>query len=212
MSRRDALAMLGAMAAGAVAPARARTAPRPTLDARDSADVARIQGYLNALHSLSGHFIQTSSNGGTAEGKIYLERPDRLRLDYAPPAKLQVYADGFWLVYVDYELQNVDRVPLSSTPASLLVSKTVKLSGDVTVLGVSRGKQTIELRLTQTSDPDQGQMILGFTDAPLQLHDWTVIDAQRVHTRVALVYPEFNGKIDPYVFFYEPPPWASGPQ
>lgn len=213
ISRRDVLALLGGLAAGAaIMPARAKTAPRPKLDARDSADVERIQNYLNSIRTLRGHFIQTSSNGGFAEGKIYLERPNRIRIDYAPPTKLQVFADGFWLIYVDYELQNVDQVPLSSTPAALLVSKNVKLSGDVTVLGVTRGKQTIDVRLTQTDDEDQGQLIFGFTDSPLQLQNWTVIDAQRVHTRVALVNTEFNVKIDPYVFFFDPPPWAGAPQ
>jgi outer membrane lipoprotein-sorting protein len=213
ISRRQALGLFSALAgAAAIAPARARTAPRPVLDARDSADVARIQDYMNSIRSLRAQFIQTASNGGTAQGTVYLERPDRIRIDYAPPAKLQVYANGFWLIYVDFELQNVDQVPLSSTPASLLVADKTRLSGDVTVLGVTRGKQTIGLRLTETDDPDQGQLILGFTDSPLQLHDWTVIDAQRVQTRVALVNPEFNVKIDPYVFFYEPPPWAAAPQ
>ena len=213
ISRRDVLALLGGLAAGAaIMPARADTAPQPKLDARDSADVERIQRYLNSIRTLSGHFIQTSSNGGFAEGKIYLERPNRVRLDYSPPTKLQVFADGFWLIYVDYELQNVDQVPLSSTPAALLVADKVKLSGDVTVLGVARGKQTIDVRLTQTDDPDQGQLTFGFTDSPLQLHDWTVIDAQRVRTRVALVNTEFNVKIDPYVFFFDPPPWAGAPQ
>lgn len=212
-SRREILGLLGGLAAGAaVAPARADTAPRPKLDARDRADIERIQSYLNTVHSLKGEFIQTASNGSFAQGKVYLERPNRLRLDYAPPAKLQVFADGYWLIYVDYQLENVDQVPLSSTPAALLVADKVKLSGDVTVLGVTRGKQTIDVHLTQSDDPSQGQLALGFTDSPLQLHDWTVIDAQRVHTRVALVNTEFNVKIDPYVFIFNPPPWAGAPQ
>lgn len=209
ITRRRALATLGAFVGGAVfAPARADTPQPAKLNARDAADVARIERYLNDVHTLQGRFIQTASNGGYAEGKIYLERPDRLRLDYAPPAKLQVFADGFWLIYADYELQNVSQVPLSTTPAAVLVSDKVKLSGDVTVLGLDRGKQTINVHLIQTSDPDQGQLVLAFTDAPLQLRDWTVVDAQGVHTRVALVNTEFNAPVDREVFFFDRPRWA----
>lgn len=207
-SRRQALALVSALTAGAaMLPARAATTP-PKLDPRDAADVARAESYLNSIRTLQGKFIQTSSNGGYAEGKIYLRRPDHLRLDYAPPAKLQVYADGFWLIYADFELHNVDQVPLSTTPAAVLTADKVKLSGDVTVLGVTRGKQTLDIRMTQTSDPDQGKLVLAFSDAPLQLRSWTVIDAQGIHTRVALVNTEFNTPVDPEVFFFDKPDWA----
>jgi outer membrane lipoprotein-sorting protein len=211
VSRREALLtfVVGGLACAA-APALA-AAPAP-LTARDRADIARIEAYLNDVRTLAARFIQTASTGGFAEGRLYLERPGRLRLDYAPPSPLQVYANGFWLIYVDYELQNISQIPLSSTPAAVLVEKQVKLAGDVTVTRLERGAQTLRLHLMQTKEPDAGTLVLEFTDAPLRLVDWTVIDPQGVRTRVALVNPEFNTPIDRQLFFFDPPDWARAPQ
>lgn len=211
-TRRGALCALGAMMAAAAlaGPLQAAEASPAALDDRDRADVARVESYLNDVRRLRARFIQTTSTGGYAEGTVYLERPGWLRLDYAPPNdRLQVYADKVWLIYVDHELKNVDRVPLFKTPAGVLVADKVKLSGDITVTRVERGAQTLRVHLTQTGEPEAGRLELAFSDTPLQLRDWTVVDAQGVRTRVALVNAEINAPIDRQVFIFNPPPWAA---
>lgn len=197
----------GAFAAGVLAGAAVlalvglpAAAAGPALSARDRADIARIEAYLNALRTVRADFVQSASNGGVAEGKLYIRRPGRLRLDYAPPTKLQIFADGFWLIYVDGELEQANHIPLKSTPARILVDDDIRLSGDVTVTGVERRGQTIRVRIIETDDADAGTLVLTFGDRPLVLRQWSVIDAQGVTTRVALINAEFNVSIDNEVF------------
>ena len=89
----------------------------------------------------------------------YMRRPGRLRLDYAPPATIQVYADGIWLIYVDTELEEVTHVPLGSSLAGFLVRETVSLSDDVTVTGVERRPGIVRIHLVQTKEPEAGTLI-----------------------------------------------------
>ena len=175
------------------------------LNPKDKADIARIETYLNELGSVRARFIQTDSTGGLAEGRLFLRRPGKLRLDYDPPAKLQIFADGFWLIYVDGELEEANHVPLSATPAHVLLDENIRLAGDVTVTRMERGAQTLNLHLVQTEEPDAGTLVLTFTDRPLALRQWTVIDAQSIETRVSLVNPEFNVFIDNRVFVVDVP-------
>ncbi len=202
---RTVAAMMLIFGALAVSGGTAATAGAATLTAEDRADVARSEAYLNKLGSVRARFIQTTSTGAFAEGRLYLRRPGKLRLDYAPPVKLQIFADGFWLIYVDGELEQANHVPLSATPARVLVAENIRLSGDITVTHIERTAQMIRLYLVQTEEPDAGVLVLVFSDNPLALRQWLVIDAQGITTRVSLVNPEFNVFIDNKVFIVDIP-------
>lgn len=183
----------------------AEAAEAAKLSARDRADIARVETYLNNLRTVRADFIQTSTDGGIAKGKFYLSRPGKLRLDYAPPAKFQIFADGFWLIYVDNELGEANHIPLSSTPAQVLVAEHVRLSGDVTVTRVQRRFHTLRIHMFQTEQPDAGSLALIFADNPLALHQWVVTDSQGISTRVSLVNPEFNITLDNRLFVVDLP-------
>lgn len=178
-------------------------AAAPALSATDRAVVSRAQDYLNGMQSLQSRFAQHSTDGGYAEGKLYLRRPGRLRLDYAPPAKVQIYADGIWLIQVDTELQEASYVPLNSTLAGFLVRKNIKLSGEVTVTKVERDSGMARVHLVQTEEPGMGTLVLNFTETPFQLRSWVVTDAQGSQTRVTLMGAEINAAITADVFNFD---------
>ena len=170
---------------------------------QDRSDIVRIEAYLNAMVSLRSKFIQTSVGGGVAEGTIYIERPNRLRLKYKNPPNIQVYANGNWLAHVDTDLEAVWHVPLKATPATFLVRDRIKLSGDVTVERVMRDAQLVSVVMVQTEEPDSGRFVLTFSDSPLALRKWTVTDAKGVSISVSLVAPDFNVMIPHEVFVFD---------
>lgn len=170
---------------------------------QDRADIDRIEKYLNEMESLRSKFVQLSSGGRFAEGTIYIERPQRLRLAYKKPSNIQIYANGNWLAHVDTDLEAVWHVPLKSTPAAFLVRDKIKLSGEVTVERVIRDARTISVSLVQTAEPDAGRFVLTFSDAPLALRKWTVTDVQGVSTSVTLVAPAYNIAIPRDVFIFD---------
>ncbi len=174
-----------------------------TLSEADARDVARVEAYLNTVSSLKARFVQQSSAGQLAEGWLYLRRPNRVRLDYRPPAALQIYARGYWLVYVDTEMEEITHVPLKSTPAGFLVRDRVRLSGDVSVVRVERKVGALRLHVVQTEEPEAGRVVLTLQDSPMRLSHWTVIDAQGVKTRVSLLDPQFNVRLDDKLFEFD---------
>lgn len=173
------------------------------LSAKDRAVIDLVQKYLNSIHTIRSEFLQVSSNGGQADGMLYIERPDKLRLDYRPPATTQVYADGSWLVSVDTALESVTHVPLTSTPAGFLMADTIKLSGDVTVTRVVENEKTIVLALQNTGHPDQGTFYVVFNRNPMRLQGWTIVDAQGMRTHVTLLSPQFNVPVPHKVFVFD---------
>lgn len=187
---------------GVTAPA-AGTAIGAPLNPKDRNAIARAESYLNEMRSLKSRFSQQSSAGTSAEGTLYLRRPGKLRLDYAPPSKTQVYADGIWLIYVDTELKEVTQVPLSATLAGFLVRKNISLSGKVKVTKVEYGPRSTMLHLVQAKEPGSGTLVLYFNREPYALRSWKVIDARGITTSVNLVGPEINTAIGSKVFHFD---------
>ena len=174
-----------------------------TLSEADRRDIARVEIYLNSFSSLKGRFLQQSSSGHLAEGRLYLSRPNRVRLDYHPPSSIQIYADGYWLAYVDTELEEVTHVPLSSTPAGFLVREQVRLSGEISVVQVERNMGVIRLHVVHTEEPETGRVVLTLQDSPMRLSHWTVIDGHGIKTRVSLLDAQYNLKLDDKLFEFD---------
>ena len=170
--------------------------------AQDRTDIRRIEAYLNNFKSLRSNFIQVSSDQ-YSEGVIYIERPNKLRLKYTNPSHIQVYSSGFWLTYIDKELEAIWHVPIRSTAASLFVRENIKLSGDVFLQRVNREPGVISVVLRQTENQRSGSLELIFADNPLMLRKWNILDGDGIATSVTLLSAEFDITIPSSTFSFE---------
>lgn len=187
------------------APVRAATPIEVTPEIRQGLE--KVSEYLNRITTLKADFLQISSTGDSGEGTLYLERPKRLRIEYKPPTPVLIVANGSYLSYVDTELKDVQHIALEDTPvAFLLRDKFDFAGGDVIVTGYEHAAQTIRVSLVQRRDPLAGELTLVFSDNPISLRKWVIVDAQGVVTNVTLIDPRFgfpmpDVKFEPPAFF-----------
>lgn len=182
-----------------------------TLTPEQKADVQRLQDYLNGIHTLVSRFEQHSGDGGAATGQLYLERPGRMRFEYDPPVPILLVADGHDIHYYDREIQQVSDLRVTDTPAGFLLRNWIRLSGDVTVTRFERTPGVIRVTVTQTEDPGQGSVTMVFSDRPLELRQWTVIDPQQKAVTITLSEPHYGAAIDPKLFYWtDPRPSSTG--
>jgi outer membrane lipoprotein-sorting protein len=183
--------------------ARAAATPAP-LSAADRADIARIEAYMNGLHTLKARFLQVAPDGSTAEGVAWMERPGRMRFQYDPPSPLLMVAGHGLFFFHDSQINQTTNLPLDATPLGLLLRDNLRLSGDVTVTSVARLPGQIQVSMVRTGSPDDGSLTLVFADNPLALRQWSVVDAQRQETRVTLFDVELGGTFDQSLFVFTP--------
>lgn len=185
--------------------------PAPAVQAapltdRDRADLARIEAYLNGLRTLKARFIQVAPDRRTtAGGTAWLQRPGRMRFQYDPPSPLLLVAGGGLVVFNDSQLKQTTNIPIGQTPLGLLLQDHLRLSGDVTVVGMAHPPGRIEVTLVRTASPGDGSLTLVFSDQPLQLVEWTVTDAQRQQTTVRLYDVQVGGSFDQSLFHFVDP-------
>jgi outer membrane lipoprotein-sorting protein len=166
----------------------------------DRADVARIEIYLTNLHSLKARFLQVAPNNSVSEGVVWLDRPGRMRFQYDPPSPFLLVANYGLVVFNDRKLRQTSNIPLSQTPLGIILAEKVKLSGDVTIVGFRRQPGQIIITLQRTSSPSDGNITLIFSDQPLALQQWIVVDQQRQTTSVKLYNVELGGKFSSTLF------------
>ncbi|MDE0781371.1 MAG: outer membrane lipoprotein carrier protein LolA [Alphaproteobacteria bacterium] len=157
----------------------------------DRADIARIETYLNNLTTMKSRFLQFSEQG-IAEGHIFLDRPNRLRIEYSPPTPILLVASDIILMFHDTELNQTTFLPVSETPAGFFLEDKISLSRDLTITYFERSAMAFRVTLVQTDAPDTGLITLMFEDKPLRLAKWRVIDAQGARVEIALMEPRFG--------------------
>lgn len=178
----------------------------PALANDELADVTRIEQYFNGVRTLSARFLQVSSSGQTAEGAVALKRPGRMRIEYDPPVPILIVADGTFLIYYDSKLGQVSYLPLGSTPAGILVEDRIRLNGgDLTITGFEREAGVIRVTVVRMASPADGSLTLVFSDKPLQLRQWRVVDAQGIATTVSLSDVRTGVSLDSELFDFVDP-------
>ena len=185
--------------------ARAQVRPAP-LTPQDTADLLRIQAYLNGVRTLHARFLQVAPDGRTSEGQAWLERPGRMRFQYDPPAPFLLVAGHGLLVFYDSALKQTSNIPLGSTPLSILLANQVNLLSDgVTVTGFRRLPGQFQVSLVRTTSPQDGTLTLIFADPPLTLRQWVVTDAQGKQTTVTLYDVQLGGSYPDKLFEFIDP-------
>ena len=153
----------------------------------DNALVDRAEKYLNGITGLTGDFIQTSG-AREDKGTFSMLRPGRVRLDY-DKMPVQLIADGKDLYFFDKSLDQITTVPLTSTPAGILIRKNINLkNADIRVVETKSDDKTFSLKMNLRGQEGLGHMTVVFDAKPVKLNSWSVVDATGAKTDVA-----FNG-------------------
>jgi outer membrane lipoprotein-sorting protein len=209
MNRRAVLAALFGSAAARLSAAAAVASPAAVaLTPQDNADLQRIAGYLGSIRTMYAKFRQAASGGGAATGQLWMARPGRMRFEYDPPNQILLLADMFYVYYIDKELVQMSKVGLKSTPAWLLLRDPITFN-DLIVTRFERGPNTIRLTVVEKAEPDNGSLTMVFSENPLALQQWSIVDQQRKTTTVSLYDERFGVALDPKLFVYQDPYAAS---
>jgi outer membrane lipoprotein-sorting protein len=193
-----ALLILAPAAALAAGPAPAALTPQ------DSAELPKIAAYLNGIRTMTARFQQTADNGAVSTGKLWVARPGRMRFEYDAPNPIRLLADSTNVYYWDAELKQASKYELRSTPAWFLLRDSISFGGDVTVTAFQRaGGNTTGVTVVESAQPDAGSLTLVFTENPLVLRQWIVVDQQGKTTTVTLSDLQFGMALDPSLFQYQ---------
>lgn len=133
------------------------------------ADLKQIESHLNNIKYLSAKFIQESSDGNLVEGKFFLSRPGKMRIEYLANPKIIIIVNGSILSYHDVELDEVSRLRTNTTPASFLTRPNISFSSkDVELTNINKTPSRIKVSVMKKNRKEAGEFSLIFARNPLQ--------------------------------------------
>ena len=171
--------------------------------AAEKENLKQIENYLNNIKTLQADFIQTASNGNTAEGKLYITKPNKIRMEYNAPVNVLIVGDGDYIIYHDKELDQVTNIDYDDIPASLILTNNIKLDGKKFKITKYYQDAGITTATIQYQDSDIGPITLTFNNKPFELKQWTIIDPQSVEVTVSLYNMQKDTQPDKALFKFK---------
>lgn len=153
---------------------------------KESQFVRKAELYLNDLKSWSAKFTQRQPDGTVVHGELWVQRPGLLRLDYASPLTSKLYIHDGWVIQRDDKLDETTHIPLNRTPASFFLHEKISLERGVKIKGIKVDKSHSYLKVTSESDESSGSIVLVFSNRPLELKAWYIVDEAKNVTEIAL--------------------------
>jgi outer membrane lipoprotein-sorting protein len=175
--------------------------PAGGFDTKQRALADRISAYLSSVKTMVGDFVQVGPDGSKTQGQVYLQKPGRVRFEYADPSPIELIADGSSVVVRDRKLATQDLYPLSQTPLRFILADKLDLLRDTTVTGIYSDEifSTIVIE-EKHAIAGTHKLMMMFGAQDLTLRQWTVTDPQGFDTTVAVYNLDMTKKPDPGLF------------
>lgn len=182
----------------------------PTTAAVAQAD--RLDNVVRALRSITtmkADFVQTDRSGQSVRGELTLKNPGRIRFEYERGVNMLVVSNGRSLTLIDYEVNQVERWPISNSPLGALLdpNRDVKRYGK---LVPTSNPNVISVEVKDPGKPEYGTITMIFTrdaSAPggWELTSWVALDAQNKRTTVRLSNQRYGMSVADSTFNYRDP-------
>lgn len=149
--------------------------------------LSSISSYINGLKTAEADFRQINADGSTSQGRVMIERPGRMRFEYAPPDRTLVLASAGQVAIFDSKSNtSAEQYPLAKTPLNLILAPKVDLTKAAMVVGHTEVDGLTVVTAQDPQHPELGTLEMAFSANPVTLKQWTVTDQAGGQTTVVL--------------------------
>ena len=164
-------------------------------------DIQKVENYLNSIKTLSADFVQIASNGEKVEGHLYVEKPNKIRMEYNAPSNILIVGNGDYIVYYDKELDQITNIDYKDIPAAMILANTVHINGkDLKVTDFNKDPGITKLSMQYSNAGDLGPFTMVFANNPFELKQWKVITPQSMEVSLSLYDTVKDSKLDESLF------------
>jgi outer membrane lipoprotein-sorting protein len=160
-----------------------------------------ISAYINSIVTAETGFRQRNADGSRSEGRLIIQRPGRMRFEYAKPDRTLVLASGGQVAIFDAKSnQPPEQYPLKRTPLNLILAKKVDLGRARMVVDHGQEGEFTTVTARDPENPEYGTIKLFFSSNPIALREWIVTDEGGNRTQVTLGELQLGANYKPSTF------------
>lgn len=170
------------------------------LDKHES-DLTKIENYLNNIKTLKASFKQETPDKKITEGKLFLSRPGKMRIEYDESTPILIIVNGSVLAYSDLELDETSYLTTNSTPASFLTRKNFSFSAtDVEITDFEKKNNLIKVGIRKKNKKEAGIFRLVFKEDPIEFVQMEVKNDLEETTKVYFTNSKFGERMNSKLF------------
>ena len=172
-------------------------------------DLAQAVGALRGISTMRADFVQIDRSGKRLGGVMTLKRPGRIRFQYEKGVPFLIVSDGSALTFVDYQVRQVQRWPISNSPLGALLDPKRDVMKYGKLVPVS-SPNIVSVEVRDKAHPEFGVITLVFVrndSAPggMELTSWAARDSQNTLTRVNLSNHQYGVAVADNAFRFNDP-------
>ena len=161
----------------------------------------KVEKFFKSLNSMQANFIQVGPSGDVSNGKIYLDLPGKLRIDYEKPNDILITSKGFWLTIQNRNSKTTNNIPLDSSPFSILIKKKLDFDSEYLTTDLKNKSGIISLKITRSENNNAEGLTLEFSENPFNLKKWIIEDTFGESTTVLIQKAIYNESLSHLLFF-----------
>lgn len=175
--------------------------------ADDISIVHKAEESLNSLKTAHGLFKQYNADGSIFTGEFWIQKPGKIRFEYSYPNQNFIVSNGSFIFFWDDGLKQQTNAPLSYTPAGIILSDEINLSGnsDIEVNDFKEYEDSYEVSLSSKENKDIGVVTLSFSAEDNKLFKWKIVDLNGGETIMVLEDVSFDVNINKNKFRFKDP-------
>lgn len=179
----------------------AAVAKGKAVSADDQEAIQKANAYFNGVRTMVADFSQVGADGRRSQGELQLQKPGKMRFEYAKPSPLEIVSDGKSVAVRDRKLNTQDLYLIGQTPLKFLLKDQIDLARDTKVLAVAQTEKAVTISIEDKATLGGTSRIkLVFDADPFALKQWTVSDPQGGDTTVTLSNVDLAAKPDASAF------------
>ncbi len=153
----------------------------------------QIANEFNKTTSIKANFIQTSSRGGYAEGRMLMQRPGKMRMQYDKPVDdaALIVNSGVTLWWENGGKRNI---PTGKTPISVLIKKNFSFFDEnIDIIDYTEDSSSVTVTMQWKPRPQDGILSITMTKKkPVLIKGWSVTDAKGNMINIKLSNTKFG--------------------
>lgn len=160
-----------------------------------------ISNIMNRIGKAETTFTQFNADGSRSKGKLYINRPGRMRFEYAGKGDLLVVAGGGNVAIFDGPKdRNPESYPLKRTPLNILLQRQVDVRKSKMVTGKTYDGKLTTVLAQDPKHPEYGTIAMRFGGSPAALREWTIVNEFGEQTTVKLGQLQPVDKLSNFLF------------
>ena len=173
--------------------------------ADDESLVARAEKAINSFKTAQGMFKQYNADSSIFTGEFWINKPGKMRFEYAYPNKNFIVSNGSFIFYWDEDLQQQTNAPLSYTPAGIILNEEIKFGDEIKVKNVIEEEDYFAVDIYSEENEDMGFISLTFDKSNDRLTQWKISEMNGSSTIIRLSESQFDVDLDEDKFDFEDP-------